>query len=167
MEKEGGLKVRSLFHQLPLCPGFYQTGVSESRGFFPIRPGSVGVFQISEPKGQGLLFPSDFSPSLEGRGSWGVGGWDRQGGLWRRVLVLPSCVVPFMPLPSSWKVFRLEPCSSVCSLPEEATLLWGERGAWSGVVKAARAPSSSGLGHSPGAWGLVGMSDMERFSGLG
>lgn len=72
-----------------------------------------------------------------------------------------------MPLPSSWKVFRLEPCSSVCSLPEEATLLWGERGAWSGVVKAARAPSSSGLGHSPGAWGLVGMSDMERFSGLG
>lgn len=75
--------------------------------------------------------------------------------------------VPFMPLPSSWKVFRLEPCSSVCSLPEEATLLWGERGAWSGVVKAARAPSSSGLGHSPGAWGLVGISDMERFSGLG
>lgn len=72
-----------------------------------------------------------------------------------------------MPLPSSWKVFRLEPCSSVCSLPEEATLLWGERGAWSDVVKAARAPSSSGLGHSPGAWGLVGMSDMERFSGLG
>lgn len=72
-----------------------------------------------------------------------------------------------MPLPSSWKVFRLEPCSSVCSLPEEATLLWGERGAWSGVVKVARATSSSGLGHSPGAWGLVGMSDMERFSGLG
>lgn len=85
----------------------------------------------------------------------------------QRVLVLPSPVIPFMPLPSSWKVFRLEPCSSVCSLPEEATLLWGERGAWSGVVKAARAPSSSGLGHSPGAWGLVGMSDMERFSGLG
>lgn len=74
---------------------------------------------------------------------------------------------PFIPLPSSWKVFRLEPCSSVCSLPEEATLLCGERGAWSGVVKAARAPSSSGLGHSPGACGLVGMSDMERFSGLG
>ena len=81
--------------------------------------------------------------------------------------MLPSPVIPFMPLPSSWKVFRLEPCSSVCSLPEEATLLWGERGAWSGVVKAARAPSSSGLGHSPGAWGLVGMRDMERFSGLG
>lgn len=72
-----------------------------------------------------------------------------------------------MPLPSSWNVLRLQPCSSVCSLPEEATLLWGERGAWSGVLKAARAPSSSGLGHSPGAWGLVGMSDMERFSGLG
>lgn len=81
--------------------------------------------------------------------------------------MLPSPVIPFMPLPSSWKVFRLEPCSSVCSLPEEATLLWGERGAWSGAVKAARAPSSSGLGHSPGAWGLVGMRDMERFSGLG
>ena len=81
--------------------------------------------------------------------------------------MLVSPTVPFMPLPSSWKVFRLEPCSSVCSLPEEATLLCGERGAWSGVVKTARAPSSSGLGHSPGAWGLVGMSDMERFSGLG
>ena len=24
---------------------------------------------------------------------------------------------PFMPLPSSWKVLRAEPCSSVCSLP--------------------------------------------------
>lgn len=75
--------------------------------------------------------------------------------------------VPFMPLPSSWKVLRLPICSSVCSLPEEATLLWGDRGAWSPGMKACRAHSSSGLIHSPGACGLVGMRDMERLSGLG
>lgn len=75
---------------------------------------------------------------------------------------------PFMPLPSSWKVLREEPCSSVCSLPEEATLLWGERGAWSVGMKVCRPPWSSWLTHSePHAWGLEGIMDMGFFIGLG
>lgn len=79
-----------------------------------------------------------------------------------------TLMVPFMPLPSSWKVLRLPDCSSVCSLPEEATLLWGERGACSPLgMKAGRAPISSTLIHSPGTCWLVGMRDMERFRGLG
>lgn len=73
-----------------------------------------------------------------------------------------------MPLPSSWKVLRAEPCSSVCSLPEEATLLWGERGAWSVGRKFCRLPVSSWLTHSePHAWGLEGITDMDFFRGLG
>lgn len=74
---------------------------------------------------------------------------------------------PFMPLPSSWNVLRL-PCSSVCSLPEEATLLWGERGAWSVEMKFCLPPASSWLIQSePHAWGLEGITDMDFFRGLG
>lgn len=75
---------------------------------------------------------------------------------------------PFMPLPSSWKVLRTEPCSSVCSLPEEATLLWGERGAWSVGIKFCRPTASSWLTHSdPQAWELEEIMDMDFFWGLG
>lgn len=71
-----------------------------------------------------------------------------------------------MPLPSSWNVLRAEPCSSVCSLPDEAMLLWGERGAWSVETKFCRLPPSSWLPQSePQAWRLEASVDF--FTGLG
>lgn len=71
-----------------------------------------------------------------------------------------------MPLPSSWNVLRAEPCSSVCSLPDDAMLLWGERGAWSVETKFCRLPPSSWLPQSePQAWRLEASVDF--FTGLG
>lgn len=84
-----------------------------------------------------------------------------------------------MPLPSSWKELRCRPepppnpASSRCSLPplpEEAMLLWGERGAWSGAGPRAVRRSSWDSQTWPRGWLLGplmgGVRDTERFRGL-
>lgn len=84
-----------------------------------------------------------------------------------------------MPLPSSWKELRCrpepppKPASSRCSLPplpEEAMLLWGERGAWSGAGPLAVLKSSWDSQTWPRGWLLGplmgGVRDTERFRGL-
>lgn len=86
---------------------------------------------------------------------------------------------PLMPLPSSWKELRCrpepppKPASSRCSLPplpEEAMLLWGERGAWSGAGPLALRRSSWDSQTWPRGWLLGplmgGVRDTERFRGL-
>lgn len=85
---------------------------------------------------------------------------------------------PLIPLPSSWKELRcrLKPpkqASSRCSLPplpEEAMLLWGERGAWSGAGPLAVRRSSWDSHTCPRGWLLGplmgGVRDTERLSGL-
>lgn len=86
---------------------------------------------------------------------------------------------PLMPLPSSWKELRCrpepppKPASSRCSLPplpEEAMLLWGERGAWSGAGPLAVRKSSWDSQMWPRGWLLGplmgGVKDTERFRGL-
>lgn len=84
-----------------------------------------------------------------------------------------------MPLPSSWKEmrWRLEPppkpASSRCSLPplpDEAMLLWGDRGAWSGAGPLAGLRSSCESQTWQRGWLLGplmgGVRDTERFRGL-
>lgn len=84
-----------------------------------------------------------------------------------------------MPLPSSWKELRCrpdpppKPASSRCSLPplpEEAMLLWGESGAWSGAGPRAVRRSSWDSQTWPRGWLLGplmgGVRDTERFRGL-
>lgn len=86
---------------------------------------------------------------------------------------------PLMPLPSSWKELRCrpepppKPASSRCSLPplpEEAMLLWGERGAWSGAGPLVVRRSSWDSQTWPRGWLLGplmgGVRDTERFRGL-
>lgn len=86
---------------------------------------------------------------------------------------------PLMPLPSSWKELRCrpeippEPASSRCSLPplpEEAMLLWGERGAWSGAGPLVVRRSSWDSQTWPRGWLLGpligGVRETERFRGL-
>jgi len=81
---------------------------------------------------------------------------------------------PFIPLPSSWNVLRAEGWSSKCSLPplpEEATLLCGDRGAWSeGMHWGPLARKSSWDIHPcPRGWFgtfMGGVRDTERFKGL-
>lgn len=86
---------------------------------------------------------------------------------------------PLMPLPSSWKELRCKPkpppkpASSRCSLPplpDEAMLLWGERGAWSGAGPLADRRSSWDSQTWPRDWLLGplmgGVRDTERFRGL-
>lgn len=81
---------------------------------------------------------------------------------------------PFIPLPSSWNVLRVEVWSSKCSLPplpEEATLLCGDRGAWSeGMPWGPLSRKSSWDIHPcPRGWlGTVmgGVRDTDRFRGL-
>lgn len=85
-----------------------------------------------------------------------------------------------MPLPSSRKELRCRlehpppnPASSRCSLPplpEEAMLLWGERGAWSRAGPLAVRRSSWDSQTCPSGWLLGplmgGVRETERFSGL-
>lgn len=86
---------------------------------------------------------------------------------------------PLMPLPSSWKELRCrlqpppKPASSRCSLPplpEEAILLWGERGAWSSAGPLVVRRSSWDSQTWPSGWLLGplmgGVRETERFSGL-
>lgn len=86
---------------------------------------------------------------------------------------------PLMPLPSSWKELRCrlelppKPASSRCSLPplpEEAMLLWGDRGAWSRAGPRAVGRSSWDNQTCPRGWLLGpligGVRDTERFRGL-
>lgn len=88
------------------------------------------------------------------------------GGLWQ------VCLSPLIPLPSSWNVLRTAACSSRCSLPplpEDATLLWGEMGAWSGAGPRGR--RSSWESHPcPRGWLdpplIGGVRDTERLRGL-
>lgn len=96
--------------------------------------------------------------------------------IWRELTkTVPS---PLMPLPSSLNELRSamprpEP-SSRCSLPplpDDATLLWGDRGAWSGVRGAPR-PRRSSCESQPCPRGWVdepligGVRETERFRGL-
>lgn len=87
------------------------------------------------------------------------------------VSVQSMCVCltsPFIPLPSSWKVLRVLLWSSVCSLPDDATLLCGDRGACSAPVSPWHPLPSSWFSQSELQTGwLAGVSDMEGFSGLG
>lgn len=81
---------------------------------------------------------------------------------------------PFIPLPSSWNVLRAVVWSSKCSLPplpEEATLLCGDRGAWSdGRHWGPLARKSSWDIHPcPRGWFgtfMGGVRDTDRFKGL-
>ena len=84
------------------------------------------------------------------------------------------CHSPFIPLPSSWNVLRAVVWSSKCSLPplpEEATLLCGDRGAWSdGRHWGPLARKSSWDIHPcPRGWFgtfMGGVRDTDRFKGL-
>lgn len=81
---------------------------------------------------------------------------------------------PFIPLPSSWNVLRAVVWSSKCSLPplpEEATLLCGDRGAWSdGRHWGPLARKSSWDIHPcPRGWFgtfMGGVRETDRFKGL-